>query len=372
MPRKPKISLTVESGDKVTKIADDINNLSPEGREIAKGIVDTLAAAHEHKDVFYWANQTVAVIEDLDVEFFLVNKNATPYRISFHKDLERQLRPIFLDDMMEAVFSGAETGMMVRHIESANDDENALDFVELKDVPRAETLIHLITVEQDEILQFSHEEHDIARMSLLIARFTPRVADESGTTGPFYIFKHLPASQIIAGSRSWALDPNGFKPMPEQATVRVTPDNQVLLMDGILYVFNVSKFTKMFKFDAKRELKIANKIAEIEQHFKLSLPDGLTLADLAKENPQLAEKLLQSDPASVDQDKMIETADEFQLALMQDDAGAFIIMDKRDAMMFANLLNDDYVESNTSGTHYLAGKKTEVNAAEDAQVNMNI
>lgn len=141
---------------------------------------------------------------------------------------------------------------------------------------------------------------------------------------------------------------------------------------GVIYAFNMSKFTKMFGYDAKREVKVNGKIAEIEKHFKLSFPDGLTLKGLVDANPALADKLLRTDPANVDQDKMIETADEFQLALMQDDAGAFIIMDKRDAMMFANLLNDDYVESNASGIHYLAGKKTEVDAVEEAQVNIGL
>lgn len=324
----------------------------------------------EQKDVFYWANQTVSVVDELEMELFLVNKNFTPYRISYHKDLERQFRPLFIDDLMEAVFSGAETGMVVRDIHSDNLDPNALDFVELAKVPRAEQIIHFITEEIADIVTFSHDEHDINRMTMLIAKFTPPKG--KGSTGPFYVFKYLQSSNIIAGSRSWALDPNGFKPMPEQATVRVTPDNQVLLLDGLLYVFNISKFTKLFKYDAKREAAVGSKLIEIEKHFKLSFPDGLTLQDLVNDNPQLAEKLLRADPANVDQEKMIETADEFQLALMQDDNGAFIIMDKRDAMMFANLLNDSYVESNTTGMHYLAEKKKEVSAAEDAQVNMGI
>ena len=326
----------------------------------------------EQKDIFYWANQTVSVIDELDVELFLINKNNVPYRISYHKDLERQFRPLFIDDMMEAVFSGAETGMAVRDIETTNGEQNVLDFIALEKVPRAAEFVTFVTEHIGDVVQFSHDEHDINRMVGMVAKFTPKVAGEDGGTGPFYVFKYLQSSNIIAGSRSWALEPNGFKVMPEQATVRVTPDNQMLLLDGIMYVFNVSKFTKLFKFDAKREVKVTGKIAEIEQHFKLSFPDGVTLKSLIDMNPALGEKLLRSDPANVDQEKMIETADEFQLALMQDDAGAFIIMDKRDLGIFANLINDDYVESNTSGIHYLAGKKKEVDAAEEAQVNIGL
>lgn len=368
---KPKISLSVKSGDKVQKIADDINNLSPAGRALAVAAVDALAGNMlDHKDIFYWANQTVSVIEELGIELFLINKNNVPYRISYHKDLERQFRPLFIDDMMEAVFSGAETGMAVRHMETTNGEQNVLDFIELEKVPRAAELLTFITDHLNDVVEFSHDEHDINRMVGIVARFTPPKGKDS--TGPFYVFKLLQSSHIIAGSRSWALEPNGFKPMPAQATVRVTPDNQMLLLDGMMYAFNVTKFNKLFKYDAKREVKVSGKIAEIEQHFKLSFPDGVTLKSLIDANPALGEKLLRADPANVDQDKMIETADEFQLALMQDDNGAFIIMDKRDAMMFANLLNDSYVESNTTGTHYLAEKKKEVSAAEDAQVNLGV
>jgi hypothetical protein len=366
--KKPKISLTVkDQKGKVTKLADDINNLSPEGRAIAKGIVDTLVASDNVPDVFHWANETVSVIEELDVEMFIVSKNFVPYIMPFHTDLERQLRPLFIDDMLEAVFAGAETGMKIREMHSPDNTENALDFVQLDQVNRADTLIHLITKELNDVQQFSHDEHDIARMKMLIVRFTPRSNQQ-----PFYICKQLQASHIIAGSRSWSLESNGFRPNPMQATVKVTPDNQVLILGDLIFAFNVSKFNKMFAYDARRSAALDGKIAEIEKHFKLSFPDGLSLKAMVEDNAKLAEKILRADPANVDQEKMIETADEFQLALMQDDAGAFIIMDSRDAMMFANLLNDDYVESNTSGIHYLAGKKQEVSAAVDAQMNMGV
>lgn len=369
---KPKISLSVKSGDKVQKIADDINNLSPEAREIATGIIDTLAAADDRIDVFYWANQTVSVIEDLDAQLFMISKNNVVYSVSYHVDLARQLRPLFIDDMLEAVFSGAETGMAVREIHTTDGEDNVLDFAPIESVPVAAEIVSMITENAAEIVQFSHDEHDISRMKAVVALFTPKVADENGTTGPFFIFKHLQKSNVITGSRSWTLDQNGLSPNPSQATIRVTPDNQVLILDGQIFAFNVSKFSKIFAYDAKQEVKVNGKIAEIEKYFKLSFPEGVTLKGLCDANPQLAAKLLRSDPASVDQEKMVETADTFGLALMQDDAGAFIIMDKRDVNMFANLLNDDYVDSGQTGIHYLAEKKKEVSAAVDAQVNLGL
>lgn len=326
----------------------------------------------ERKDVFYWANQTVAVIEDLDAQLFMVSKNNVVYSVKHSKDLERQLRPLFIDDMLEAVFSGAETGMAVREIHTTNGEENVLDFVELESVPVAAEIIKWIEEHGADIDAFSHEDHDINRMKAVFAKFTPKVAGDSGSTGPFYIFKQLVPSNVIAGSRSWALEKSGFKPNSMEAVIQLKPDNQVLILDGQIFAFNVSKFSKIFAYDAKQEVKVNGKIAEIEKHFKLSFPEGVTLKSLADANPQLAAKLLRSDPANVDVKTMIETADEFGLALMQDDAGAIIIMDKRDANMFANLLNDDYVNSGQTGIHYLAEKKKEVSAAEDAQVNIGL
>ena len=94
---------------------------------------------------------------------------------------------------------------------------------------------------------------------------------------------------------------------------------------------------------------------------------------LAYETPALADKLLRCQPGLLTQDQIVEQADEFGLALMTDDANnAIIIMDKRDATMFANLLNDDYLESNGTGAHYLAIKKKEVYATEDKQMNMGV
>ena len=318
------------------------------------------------KDIFLWANQADANKSELSADLFFFSKNYTVYSVNHSKDLAAQLRALFLYDMIGSVTTGAATGMAIRDIHTETDQDNVIDTTALETVPNAQSVFEQISFGEDQITMFSEEDHDIKRMKGVVARF---YTDKKEA---FYIVKLLQPSNVISGSASWALGNSGFKPMPVNAAVRITPDNQVLVMDEQIFVFNSSKFTCLFAYDAKRKVKIDGKITEIEKHFKLSFPDGLSLKSLVDANPQLADKLLRTNPASVDQDKMIETADEFQLALMQDDAGAFIIMDKRDLTIFANLLNDDYVESNTSGTHYLAGKKTEVDAASEAQVNLGL
>jgi hypothetical protein len=49
---------------------------------------------------------------------------------------------------------------------------------------------------------------------------------------------------------------------------------------------------------------------------------------------------------------VIEYADEMQLEIMTDDAGAIIIMDGNDLDTFVNLLNEDYITSQITGKRY--------------------
>ena len=144
----------------------------------------------------------------------------------------------------------------------------------------------------------------------------------------------------------------------------------MLVIDKQIYVFNINKFSKIFKYDAKKQIVLDDKIEQINKRFKLSFPEGLKLKDFVTTSAQLAEKLMRSEPKNVTQEQIIDQADKFDLAMMTDDQGAIIIMDTRDALMFANLLNDDYVESDMTDKHYLATKKKEVFDTEDKQMNL--
>jgi hypothetical protein len=55
---------------------------------------------------------------------------------------------------------------------------------------------------------------------------------------------------------------------------------------------------------------------------------------------------------AVTQEQALEYADEMQLELMTDDAGAIIIMDGNDLDMFVNLINEDYIVSEITGKRY--------------------
>ena len=51
-------------------------------------------------DIFQWANATDAVKNELSVEFFLFNRNYTPYTTTLGNDLDTQIKPVFLYDLM--------------------------------------------------------------------------------------------------------------------------------------------------------------------------------------------------------------------------------------------------------------------------------
>lgn len=369
---KPKVSLTVkDQNNKVTKIADDINNLSPEAREIAVGIVDTLAAAGVEKgDLFLWANRADAQKQNLRADLFLFTKNYTVYSLANEAALEPYLKALFLYDAINTVVLGAGTGMAVREIHTEHDDENVIDYVDLENVPNAQAVIEQIAYGEEQVEIFNEDEHELKRVIGIVVRFTPEAVQDGESTAPFYIVKQLQQSAVLSGNTAWALQSGKVGLMPQAAAIKIGADNQVLIADERVFAYNVTKFTKLFGYDAKRKAILDGKISEIEKGYKLSFPEGVDLTALARHNAALTEKLLKSTPGAVSQEQIIEQADKFQLALMTDDNGAIIIMDGRDAVMFANLLNDDYVESDMTDKHYLAVKKKEVYPTEDQQMNL--
>ena len=110
-------------------------------------------------DIFLWANRTDGVKNELDVEFFLFNKNYTPYTTHFSTELNAQIKPLFLLDYINEVNLGAGTGLSVHDYELSEGEENVLLRTDLSKVGRAQTLIHLIENERSDIVEFSEQEH---------------------------------------------------------------------------------------------------------------------------------------------------------------------------------------------------------------------
>src|SRR5919199_6420009 len=153
----------------------------------------------ETTDIFLWANNTDGIKNDIDVEFFLFNKNYTPYSTSFGSDLNSQIKPLFLFDLINFVNMGAGTGLSVRDYELSDGEENVLLRTDLAKVGRAETLIHLIEKERHDIVEFSEQEHEFKRIKGIVARFTHKESPKKA----FYAIKAISQGQVLSGATSW-------------------------------------------------------------------------------------------------------------------------------------------------------------------------
>lgn len=306
------------------------------------------AQAREVTDIFLWANNMDGVKKELDVEFFLFNKNYTPYSTSFANDLNAQIKPLFLYDILGFITMGAGTGLSVRDFELSDGEENVLLRTDLDKVGRAETLLHLIEHERHDIVEFSEEEHEFKRIKGIAAKFS--LKDEPSKT--FYVIKGIQQTNVLKGATAWEFREGKFESFKAEVGLKLPTDNQVLVIDKDIFVFNQAKFERLFNYDYKKQAIADARVAEIEQQYKLSFPDGMTLQDLVKERKKVVNKLQKLEIGGVTQEQAVEYADEMQLELMTDDAGAIIIMDGNDLDTFVNLINEDYINSHITGKRY--------------------
>lgn len=316
-------------------------------------MTETTEKQPEPTDIFLWANQADAHKDALEVDLFLFTKGYTVYATNYAKELKAQLKVLFLYDMISQVQTGAATGMLVRDFEAAAAEDNVLERTALERVEHAQEVIEQIMYGEESLEVFREGDHEFKKVKGIIARFSRPDAE------PFFIAKLLPQSQVLKGATAWMYNGDSFQPFAADAGLRITPDNQVLVAGQDIFAFSETKFIRMFGYDAKKFAVAEEKIKEIEAHFKLKFPDGMTFDSLVRDTPSLVGKLQKVDPTMVTQDQVVDHADEMGLELMTDDAtGEIIIMDAKDAAKFVNLLNDDYVTSDMTGIKYeLKGKK---------------
>lgn len=307
----------------------------------------------EQTDIFLWANQADRDKDHLAIDLFLFTKGYTVYATNYAKELKAQLKVLFLYDMISTVQTGAATGMMVRDFEAAAAEDNVLERTDLDKVEHAQEVIEQILYGEEGLEVFREGDHEFKKVKGIVARFTKPGGQ------PFFVAKLLPQSQVLKGATAWMYNGDSFQPFSADAGLRITPDNQVLIAANDIFAFNETKFIRMFGYDAKKFAVAEEKIKEIEAHFKLKFPDGMTFDSLVRDTPSLVSKLQKVDPSIVTQEQVVDHADEMGLELMTDDAaGEIIIMDAKDAAKFVNLLNDDYVTSDMTGIKYeLKGKK---------------
>jgi hypothetical protein len=308
-----------------------------------KLIMDT---NNEPTDIFLWANRTDSVKNDLTFELFVFNKNYTPYSIKYSPNLEAQLKTLFVLDIINQVNLGAGTGLSVRDYELSEAEDDVLLRTELTKVGRAETLIHLIEKQRSDIVEFSEAEHEFKRIKGLILKCTK--PDKS----VFYVTKAVQQSNVLQGAVSWQLNGGTFAAFEPEIGVKIPADNQVLILNQDIFIFNQSKFERLFQYSYKQQLLADKKVEEILAAYKLSLPENMDLQALVREKPGVVKKLQKLEVGNVKQEQVIDYADTMQLDLMTDDDSKIIIMDGRDLDMFVNLINEDYITSEITGKRY--------------------
>jgi hypothetical protein len=295
-------------------------------------------------DIFLWANNLDEVKNEVKAELFLFNKNYTPYKIRFDQALERQIRQLFLVDMINFVNAGANAGMTFRDYE-LGEAEDAVYFTELAKVGRAETLVHLIENEYKDISFFSEADHEFKRIKGIVVKFSHSGQD-------FYVIKGLATGQALGNKQSWVISGESFEPFTADAGIKMPNDNQVLVVEGRIVIFARSKFEKLFQYDFQAVQLAEKKAKEIAEKYKLSFAEGLELADLLKDKKPLVNKLEKVEIGEMTQDQVVDYADEMQLELMTDTDGSIIIMDDKDLGMFVNLLDENYYVSSVTGKRY--------------------
>lgn len=307
---------------------------------------------NEPTDIFLWANNIDGVKKELDVEFFLFNKYYTPYSANISGDLDSQIKPLFLYDLISFVITGAGTGLSVRDFELNDGEENVILRTSLENVVNADKLINLIEKQRSEIVEFSEEEHEFKRIKGIVAKFTDKKQNKS-----FYVIKLISHGNTLISSKAWEFSKGKFGPFSAEFGFKVPDDNQVLIINDDIFVYNQSKFERLFNYDYKKQAIADQKIADIEKYFRLSFPDGMDLQSLIRERKKTVNKLQKVEIGSMSQEQMIDYADQMQLDLMTDDANAIIIMDGRDLDTFVNLINEDYITSEVTGRRYEVSKK---------------
>lgn len=298
-------------------------------------------------DVFAWANNLVQYKDELKIDLYFFNKNYVVYKTTRSRALDKQMEPIFIDELLEYVLEGAANGLIVRGFEEAEAEENVLMRTRLKNVEKAKEVLNWLKTQSHEIELFNDEEHDIKRMKGVLARVSHPDMDKS-----FYVVKQLQQSQVLRGKTGWMLREGKFMPFDADAALRIGPDNQLLILDQDMYVFNQAKLKMLFGYDAKEASVAAAKVREIEANFRLSFAEGLSLQSLVKGNRATIKKLQKIEPSLVKQEDLVNHAEEMGVPIMTDEVGAIIILDEKDLTRFVNLLNDDYVESPMTGLRY--------------------
>lgn len=307
----------------------------------------------EKFDVFLWANEVEEVKNNVSVELFLFNKNYTPFKVRYSEELTNSVKKMFMMEAIEFLNKEAEKGLECREYEKADGEKNVIYKTELAKVLKAEMLLNLIKNEYKDISYFTDDEYEFKMVKGIVAKFTYPGGEEG--TKSFYIAKGISGSAALKGkgAASWELNGESFAPFSAEVALKMPADNQVAIVDETVVIFNQGKFENLFQYDYKSQVLAEEKAKALQEKYKLSLAEGLTLDGLLADKKPILKKVQNFDlETEMSQEQVVEYADQMQLDLMTDDDGAIIVMDQKDLATFVNLVNEDYYVSPINGKRY--------------------
>ena len=320
-------------------------------------------------DIFQWANNIEEVKNNISCELFLFNKNYTPFKVRYSDKLTASVKAMFMMEAVAYVNKEADKGLEQREYEKSDGESKVVYRTDLTNVTRAESLINLIEKEYKDIEYFNDggSGSEFKKVKGIIAKFSYLGGDDG--TKVFYIAKGISASSALKGATSWELNGESFEPFAAEIAIKMPEDNQVAIIDGNVVIFNQSKFEALFQYDYKTQMLADAKAKELEEKYKLSFAEGLTLNTLLQDKKPLVKKLQDMEiEEQMSQKQLVEYCDEMQLDLMTDDDGSIIIMDDKDLTTFVNLLNEDYYVSPVNGKRYEIKSKKLLNEPEGEPV----
>ncbi|MBQ2660322.1 DUF4868 domain-containing protein [Candidatus Saccharibacteria bacterium] len=314
------------------------------------------ASSHQVFDVFQWANAIDEIKNNVSVELFLFNKNYTPYKVRYSDKLTNAVKSVFMQEAISYIIKEADKGLECHEYEKSDGEDKVIYRTKLDRVTRAETLLNLIKNEYKDIAYFTDNEYEFKKIKGIIAKFS---YPDDGEIKFFYIAKGIAASSALKGATSWELNGESFEPFSAEVGLKVPDDNQVAIVDDNVVIFNQTKFETLFQYDYKSQVIAEAKAKELQEKYKLSFAEGLTLDTLLQDRKPLLKKVQNLViEETMSQSDLIDYADEVQLELMTDDDGSIIIMDDKDLTMFVNLLNEDYFVSPITKQRFeVKGKK---------------
>lgn len=298
-------------------------------------------------DIFAWANHVAAAKNELDAEFFLVNKRYTVYHLPIASELKPQIAPVFFLEILNEIEKGAGLGLEICEYEDSESEPGVLLFSTTKKVANAANVLDQIENQRREIENFNEYDHEFKTIKMIVAKFSHKNLE------PFYIVKQVAGSSSLSERNAWEISENGkMQNFNAAVAFKIPTDNQMLIAGGRIFAFSPKKFEAAFSYNYKKQAIADKKVEQILQKYQLNFPEGQDLNTLIAGRTKTIAKLQNLEIGRKSQEEIVDYCEEMALDLMTADDGAIIIMDGRDVDTFVGLLNDDFMTSDLTGLKY--------------------